>query len=140
MPDGPNTKPPVFTESIPSQAGQTSALGSMSAPIIFADWIGTYGLANSGIVHIGLEAVRHMPVGGQSIPDRVIVAHLRIPFAPLAILKATIEKIELMAKPPADARRIEPHSPRGRSRLGSLPAPRGSRATAGVCFPDLSMR
>jgi hypothetical protein len=99
MPDGPNTKPPVFTESIPSQAGQTSALGSMSAPIIFADWIGTFGLANNGIVHIGLEAVRHMPVGGQSVADRVIVAHLRIPFATLAVLKQTIEKIELMAKP-----------------------------------------
>jgi hypothetical protein len=100
MPDGPNTKPPVFTESIPSQAGQTSALGSMSAPIIFADWIGTFGLANNGIVHIGLEAVRHMPVGGQSVSDRVIVAHLRIPFATLAVLKQAIEKIELMANPP----------------------------------------
>jgi hypothetical protein len=103
MPDAPNTKPPVFTESIPSQAGQTSALGNMSAPIIFTDWIGTFGLAQNGIVHIGLEAVRHMPVGAQSVSDRVIVAHLRIPFATLAVLKRTIEQIELMAKPPSEA-------------------------------------
>ena len=101
MPDGPSTNPPVFTESIPSQAGQTSALGSMSAPIIFTDWIGTFGLANNGIVHIGLEVLRHMPVGDQSVADRVIVAHLRIPFATLAVLKQAIEKIELMEKPPA---------------------------------------
>jgi hypothetical protein len=72
----------------------------MSAPIIFTDWIGTFGLANNRIVHIGLEAVRHMPVGAQSVADRVVVAHLRIPFATLAVLKQTIEKIELMAKPP----------------------------------------
>jgi hypothetical protein len=100
MADEPKVTPPVFTESIPSQAGQTSALGSMSAPIIFADWIGTYGLGQ-GVVHICLEAVRHMPVGDQSIADRVIVAHLRMPLAAAGILKATIEKIELMAKPPA---------------------------------------
>ena len=86
----------------------------MSAPIIFTDWIGTFGLGQ-GIVHICLEAVRHMPVSEQSIADRVIVAHLRMP------------------------RRIERHSPRGRSRLGSLPAPRGSRADVwkAVMLPPL---
>jgi hypothetical protein len=103
MADEPNTKLPVVTENIPSQAGQTSALGSMSAPIIFTDWIGSFGLSQNGIVHIGLEALRHMPVGDQSVTDRVIVAHLRIPFATLSVLKQTIEKIELMAKPPASA-------------------------------------
>jgi hypothetical protein len=102
MADEPKVKLPIFTESIPSQAGQTSAIGSMSAPIIFADWIGTFGLGQ-GVVHICLEAVRHMPVSDQSIADRVIVAHLRMPFATLAVLKQTIEKIELMAKPPASA-------------------------------------
>ena len=101
MADEPNTKPPVFTESIPSQAGQTSAIGSMSAPIIFTDWIGTFGLGQNAVVHICLEAVRHMPVGDQSVADRVIVAHLRMPFATLGVLKQTIEKIELMAKPAA---------------------------------------
>ena len=101
MADEPKVKPPVFTESIPSQAGQTSALGSMSAPIIFTDWIGTFGLGQNGVVHICLEAVRYMPVGDQSVADRVIVAHLRIPFATLGVLKQTLEKIELMAKPPA---------------------------------------
>ena len=94
----------VATELVPSQAGQVSALGSINAPIIFTDWVGTYGVdSDLSTAHIFLEAVRHMPVGDKSVSDRVIVAHLRMPMRTLRVLKDTIEKIELMASPVPEA-------------------------------------
>lgn len=96
----PSGQSTVLTELIPSQAGQISALGSMHAPIIFTDLVGTYGLDQDfAVANISLEAIRHMPVGDKSIADRVIVAHLRMPLRTLRMLKETIQKIELMASP-----------------------------------------
>lgn len=113
MSDKPNETPaekteekpvPVYTELIPSQAGQASAIASMNAPIIFTDWIGTYATdPDLSVAHISLEAVRHMPVGDRSVADRVIVAHLRMPLRTLRILKNAIEKIELMVSPVPEA-------------------------------------
>jgi len=59
-PASPNTaRTPAFTENIPAVAGQVSAIGSMNAPFIFTDWIGSNGI-HGGVVNITLEAVRHM--------------------------------------------------------------------------------
>lgn len=97
-------QPVVYTELIPSQAGQVSGIGSINAPIIYSDFIGTYGTnPDFTVANISLEAVRHMPVGDKSVADRVIVAHLRLPMRALAALKDAIEKIELMARPVPDA-------------------------------------
>ncbi|MGE0579914.1 hypothetical protein [Reyranella sp.] len=97
---------PITTESIPSHANETSAIASASAPIIFTDWVGTYGVnQDTGIAHVSLEVVRHMPVGPGAVSDRVIVAHLRMPMRTLRLLKDTIEKIELMTQPtPSNAK------------------------------------
>jgi len=99
-------KPVVHTELIPSQAGQVSGIGSMNAPIIYSDFIGTYGTnPDFTVANISLEAVRHMPVGDRSVADRVIVAHLRLPMGALRSLKDAIDKIELMVSPVPEAAR-----------------------------------
>jgi hypothetical protein len=96
----PETQPVVQTELIPSQAGQVSGIGSMNAPIIYSDFIGTYGTnPDFTVANISLEAVRHMPVGDRSVADRVVVAHPRLPMGALRSLKDAIEKIELMTRP-----------------------------------------
>jgi hypothetical protein len=49
-----------------------------------------------------------MSVGDQTIRDRVVVAHLRMPLHTMIALKHSIEQVELMLKPPAsEERRID---------------------------------
>ena len=73
-------------------------------PFIYFDLASTFGL-NDSIANITLEAVRFMPGEEQTLPDRVVVAHLRMSFAGLRSLKAAIEGIEQTAaspKPPTE--------------------------------------
>ena len=73
----------------------------MNAPFIFSDWIGSHGI-RGGVANITLEAVRHMLAADEKVvADRVVVAHLRMPYGSLAALKEAIAAIELMAKEPA---------------------------------------
>jgi hypothetical protein len=102
MADEPSTKPPVFTEIIPSQADQVSGIGSLGAPFVYTDWIGNYG-HSAGVAHFTLEALRYMTVGGTTHRDRVVVAHLRMPIHTMMALKASIEQVELMLKPAASS-------------------------------------
>jgi len=91
---------PAFTENIPAAEGQVSAIGSMAAPFIFSDWIGSHGI-RGGVANITLEAVRHMLINEKPVADRVVVAHLRMPYGSLPALKEAIAQIELLAKEPA---------------------------------------
>jgi hypothetical protein len=75
MADKPAPKPPV--ETIPSVAGEISAIASAHAPFIFFDGAANFGI-NGGIANITLEAIRHVSAGGGVLQDRVIVAHLRM--------------------------------------------------------------
>ena len=96
-PASPNTaRTPAFTENFPAVAGQVSAIGSINAPFIFTDWIGSHGI-RGGVVNITLEAVRHMLINEKTAADRVVVAHLRMPYASLAALKEAVAQIELIA-------------------------------------------
>ncbi len=91
-------KPAATVEIIPSQADQVSGIGSAGAPFIYTDWIGNFG-HNAGVATFTLEALRHMSVGGQTVRDRVVVAHLRMPIHTMNQLKKSIEQVELMLKP-----------------------------------------
>lgn len=68
----------------------------MNAPFIFTDWIGSHGI-RGGVVNITLEAVRHMLINEKTAADRVVVAHLRMPYTSLGALKEAIAQIELVA-------------------------------------------
>jgi len=100
MTDKTSVKPPVVTELIPSQAGGVSAVASANAPFIFFDEVAGLGHYN-GICHLTLNAMRFMSVGSEVRQDATVVAHLRMNWHALAALKDAIEKIELLAKPPA---------------------------------------
>ena len=95
-----NEKPaaatPVFSEVLPGQLGEVSAIASASAPFIYTDWIGSHGTNKAGVVNITLEAVRNMLVSGKHVRDRVVVAHLRMPRSALNALKEAIAAIELL--------------------------------------------
>jgi hypothetical protein len=95
-----DVKPTVFTENIPSQAGQVSGIGSIGAPFIYTDWIGSHG-NNGGVATFTLEALRNMTVDEKTVSDRVVVAHLRMPLHTMRAFKAAIEAVELLIKPAA---------------------------------------
>ncbi len=104
MADESSTPPPVITEIIPSQADHVSGIGSLGAPFIYTDWIGSHG-HNGSVANFTLEAMRHMLVGEKNVRDRVVVAHLRMPLHTMRALKEAIEQVELMLKPPASEER-----------------------------------
>ena len=64
-------------ETTPSHRGEISALASANAPFLYFDGAPNFGLHN-GIVNITLEAIRFSAVDHEIVPDRVIVAHLRL--------------------------------------------------------------
>ena len=88
------------TEIIPGTPGNVSAIGSANAPFIYTDWIGSHGIGANSVVSITLEASRHMTVGRDSVTDRVVVAHVRMPFDTIMALKEAITQVELLAKKP----------------------------------------
>ncbi len=90
---------PVFTEVVPAQAGEVSAIASASAPMIYTDWIGSHGIGiQGGVANITLEAIRNMLVSNVPINDRIVVAHLRMPFATMFALRDAINAVEKMLK------------------------------------------
>jgi len=93
-------EPPAHTELIPARRNEVSALASADAPILYCDWIGPKGF-NNNVVALTLEAVRLMAIGGQVVPDRVVVGHLRMPLQTMRLLRAAIDEIELLVKSPA---------------------------------------
>jgi hypothetical protein len=95
------TKP---TEIIPSVEGQTSGIGSATAPVIFVDEFSAFGQYN-GIVHITCEALRFFKTGTGVTHDRVVVAHLRMNLQAFEGLKAAIAGIDGMIADPGKNRR-----------------------------------
>ena len=100
MTDKPADKPSAISETIPSQAGMVSGIGSLCAPFIYTDWVASHG-CSGGVASFTLEAIRLMDVGDHLIKDRVVVAHLRMPLHTMRALKGAIQQVELMLKPPA---------------------------------------
>ena len=84
--DKPATGDPVLSEVIPGRADHVSGVGSMGAPFIYTDWVGSHG-HNGGVASFTLEAFRNMDVGGNLVRDRIVVAHLRMPLHTMAALK-----------------------------------------------------
>lgn len=109
-PKDPPTAPPQATsaardpaarstvESLPSHRGDISALASASAPFLYFDGAPNFGFHN-GIVNVTLEAVRFSAVEHEIIPDRVIVAHLRMGVTAAQALKNALERALLLAAP-----------------------------------------
>ena len=85
-------------EALPSHRGEISALASANAPFIYFDGAPNFGIHN-GIVNVTLEAIRFSAVEHEIVPDRVIVAHLRMGMAAAQALKAALEKVLLLAAP-----------------------------------------
>lgn len=91
-------------ENTPSHRGEISAMASAQAPFLYFDGAPNYGV-NNGILNVSLEAVRFTPVGQDIVPDRVIVAHLRMsPQAALALRQA-LDRALLLITPGASEQR-----------------------------------
>lgn len=88
-------------EQIPSVEMGVSAMASANAPFIFVESVPTFGVRD-GIVNLTLESIRHHNVGGNTLADRVVVAHLRLTLPAFAHLKAALQKIDLMIAKPDD--------------------------------------
>jgi hypothetical protein len=89
-------------KSLPSRQGEVSAIASTTAPFLYFEVARNFGFRD-GIANIALEAHRHVSVSDQQVlTDRVIVAHLRMPYTALQTLKAAINGIELMVIKPAE--------------------------------------
>lgn len=79
-------------------------MASAAAPFLYFDGAPNFGV-NHGIVNITLEAVRFSAVDHEIIPDRVIVAHLRMGIPAANALRSALEKALLLAAPvPNDQR------------------------------------
>lgn len=75
-----------------------SVEGSATAPVLYVDHIGSVGLSE-GVATIALEAKRYMlVVDGERADDRIVIAHLRIPLATLAVLQEAASQIRQMAR------------------------------------------
>ena len=88
----------TLVEATPSHRGEISALASANAPFLYFDGAPNFGLHN-GIVNITLEAIRFSAVDHEIVPDRVIVAHLRMGLVAAQALKSALEKVLLLAAP-----------------------------------------
>jgi hypothetical protein len=88
---------PGAAKTIPSVAGDISALASAQAPFIFFE-----GVPNFGIASFSLEVARFTAGTSGIVAGRVVVAHLRMAPEGLRQLKAAIEGIERLAQPVAD--------------------------------------
>ncbi len=93
-----DTKAKTQVEATPSHRGEISALASAQAPFLYFDGAPNFGLHN-GIVNITLEAIRFSAVDHEIVPDRVIVAHLRMGLTAAQALKSALEKVLLLAAP-----------------------------------------
>lgn len=91
----------LTVESIPSQQGGISAIGSAAAPFLYFENAPAFGTMN-GIIKVTLTATRDMPVtNGQIASDHVAVAHLRMNVHAARALKAALEGALLLASPTA---------------------------------------
>jgi hypothetical protein len=94
----------TVVEATPSHRGEISAMASAAAPFLYFDGAPNFGISN-GIVNVTLEAVRFSAVDHEIVPDRVIVAHLRMSIPAAQALKMALEKALLLAAPvPNDQR------------------------------------
>ena len=96
MVDESDKKP--LTELHAVEKHELSIEGSVGAPFIYSDWIGSYGTFG-GIPSLPLEATRHLIVDGKPKTDRVVVAHLRLSYAALIALGNAVEQVKLMLHP-----------------------------------------
>jgi hypothetical protein len=92
-----DVNPPV--QIIPNGVNQIFAIPSAHAPLLYFDRASTYGAKHS-ILNVTLEADRYtVDEAGASVPDRVVVAHLRMTVPAASSLKAAIEAALLLAQP-----------------------------------------
>lgn len=55
MTDKATKKPPIASEVLPQKAASVSGIGSLGAPFIYSDWIGSHG-HNAGVASFTLQA------------------------------------------------------------------------------------
>lgn len=79
---------------------ELAALRATEAPVIFFEAVTTFGTRN-GVANMTLEGGMHFLFDGQSQVESRVVAHLRLPMASIAHIRETLDKIELLAQPPA---------------------------------------
>jgi hypothetical protein len=100
MPDEPNK---MIVESIPSAAGQISAVASANTPFIYFEDAAFYGLVN-GVGKVALTTNRLIAAApdGSVLADKVLVAHLVGNIPAVRALKAALDGILFMAEPKPD--------------------------------------
>jgi hypothetical protein len=94
MPEEPDTKPPVASDTL----DRVNEIASAHAPYLYFDNAPTFG-CNNGIVSITLEAFRFLPSGGGVARDRVAVAHLRSNIQAAMALRAALDQALLLSAP-----------------------------------------
>ena len=101
---GPEAPGPVFTENVPAQVGEVSAIASANAPFLFFDEVANFGF-NNGIANVTLQAVRFISRPDRVVHDKVTVAHLRMSLPAAIALRAALDGVILSVtpKPPGEA-------------------------------------
>ena len=96
---------PTVVESIPSVAGQISAVASANAPFLYFEDVAFYGLVG-GVGKITLSVSRQIAPGpgGTVLNDTVLVGHLVGNLAAMQALMRALNGVVLMASPPADGK------------------------------------
>lgn len=79
---------------------ELAALRANEAPVIFFEVVTTFG-SRAGVANMTLEGLMHFAFDDQSVAQSRAVAHLRFPHAAIDHIRKTLDKIELLAQPPA---------------------------------------
>jgi hypothetical protein len=80
-----------------------AVVGNATAPFIYCDGVGTYGV-HGGVIQVELAAATVLPIGdGGTRTEFVVTAHLRCSASAALNIKDAIEKALEMLKKPADS-------------------------------------
>jgi hypothetical protein len=79
---------------------ELAMLRANEAPVLFFEVVSSLGVRN-GVVNLTLEGGHHIVVDGINVNDTRVVAHLRFPFTAMANIRDALDKVDLLAQPPA---------------------------------------
>lgn len=80
---------------------EITLLRAGNAPLVYFDLVTTQGLY-LGMCNVTLEYTLHTGTAdGRAINGRQVAASLRFPLSSLPMLKEAVQKLELLAQPPA---------------------------------------
>ncbi|MFP5204062.1 MAG: hypothetical protein ACLGSH_01760 [Acidobacteriota bacterium] len=99
------TDPKLLEAPVVDLRAELVLLKGAQAPVIFFEGVGAIGVRNY-VGNMTLEIGIHVPDdAGVIMNRRHVVAHIRFPLAAIPNIRASLDAIELAAKPPASEER-----------------------------------